>query len=428
MEDGAQTIEALQVFEPTRAAGLERLRRFQPAMGKRYAAGRNYDLGPGAHTKVSQLSPYTRRRLITEQEAATAALQAHSPAQAEKFVHEVFWRTYFKGWLERRPSVWTAYTAGLQRDIAALGEDRKLAKRVAAAEEGRTGLDCFDAWAMELEETGYLHNHARMWFASIWIFTLGLPWRLGADLFYRKLLDGDPASNTLSWRWVAGLHTKGKAYAAQAWNIAKFTQNRFEPGKGALVEAVVPLEESWETPAAGPLRDVRAFDADAPAVLLLTEEDCRLEELEFGAGWGDFAAVATLTASALRSPRGATGEAARAFEAGALADQAARLSAAGAKADGAALTALDPAARDDLIAWARDHGAAQIVTPYVTTGPLRDWFDAAAPDLAEAGLRVVEPRRDWDRLTWPYATAGFFKVKQKIPSILSRLGVEEAGA
>jgi deoxyribodipyrimidine photo-lyase len=64
----------------------------------------------------------------------------------------------------------------------------------------------------ELVETGYLHNHARMWFASIWIFTLRLPWELGADFFLRHLLDGDAASNTLSWRWVAGLHTKGKHY------------------------------------------------------------------------------------------------------------------------------------------------------------------------------------------------------------------------
>jgi deoxyribodipyrimidine photo-lyase len=66
-----------------------------------------------------------------------------------------------------------------------------------------------------------------MWFASIWIFTLGLPWRIGADFFYRHLLDGDAASNTLSWRWVAGLHTRGKAYAAESWNIEKFTGGRF---------------------------------------------------------------------------------------------------------------------------------------------------------------------------------------------------------
>ena len=65
-----------------------------------------------------------------------------------------------------------------------------------------------------------------MWFASIWIHTLNLPWQLGAD-FFKNLLDGDPASNTLSWRWVAGLHTQGKCYLATENNIKKFTNNRF---------------------------------------------------------------------------------------------------------------------------------------------------------------------------------------------------------
>ena len=99
-----------------------------------------------------------------------------------------------------------------------------------AAIDGETGIECFDAWSAELCETGYLHNHARMWFASIWIFTLKLPWRLGADFFYRHLLDGDAASNTLSWRWVAGLHTRGKPYAARADNIATYSGGRFTPG------------------------------------------------------------------------------------------------------------------------------------------------------------------------------------------------------
>ena len=66
-----------------------------------------------------------------------------------------------------------------------------------------------------------------MWFASIWIFTLGLPWQLGAEFFMKYLFDGDSASNTLGWRWVAGVQTKGKNYVASEWNIKKFTNNRF---------------------------------------------------------------------------------------------------------------------------------------------------------------------------------------------------------
>ena len=116
-------------------------------------------------------------------------------------------------------------------------------RRLEQALAGQTGLDCFDAWVCELRETGYLHNHARMWFASIWIFTFELPWRLGADFFYRHLLDGDAASNTLSWRWVAGLHTRGKPYAARADNIRKFTGQRFNVRDEDLAKVDCELED-----------------------------------------------------------------------------------------------------------------------------------------------------------------------------------------
>ncbi len=194
----------------TRAAGEARMAAFVPRMGRRYANGRNTDEGPGQHKAVSQLSPYLRRRLVLESDVVAAAIAAHGPEGAEKFVQEVVWRGYFKGWLERRPQVWASTRDGLERDLADLDKDRRLRRAVADAEAGQTGLACMDAWAEELVETGYLHNHARMCFASIWIFTLGLPWRLGADFFLRHLVDGDPASNTLGWRWVAGLHTRGK--------------------------------------------------------------------------------------------------------------------------------------------------------------------------------------------------------------------------
>ena len=95
------------------------------------------------------------------------------------------------------------------------------------AVEGNTNIEYFNYWVKELKDTNYLHNHTRMWFASIWIFTLNLPWQLGAEFFLKHLLDGDPASNTLGWRWVAGIQTQGKHYLASEWNIKKFTNNRF---------------------------------------------------------------------------------------------------------------------------------------------------------------------------------------------------------
>ncbi|BAU31831.1 deoxyribodipyrimidine photo-lyase [Microcella alkaliphila] len=102
-----------------------------------------------------------------------------------------------------------------------------------------------------------------MWFASIWIFTLRLPWQLGADVFLRNLLDGDPASNTLSWRWVAGLQTRGKTYQATADNIARFTDGRYRPR--GLATTAEPLDGPPPPPAGAapeqrPLTRGRAHD------------------------------------------------------------------------------------------------------------------------------------------------------------------------
>ena len=90
-----------------------------------------------------------------------------------------------------------------------------------------------------------MHNHARLWFASIWIFTLKLPWELGAAFFLEHLHDGDPASNTLSWRWVAGLHTKGKNYVASADNIEKFTDGKVTGKTGSLTGMSPKGRHDW---------------------------------------------------------------------------------------------------------------------------------------------------------------------------------------
>jgi deoxyribodipyrimidine photo-lyase len=401
----------IQDLIATRAQGLAHLQAFGPAMGRRYADGRNFDHGPGAHKAVSVLSPYIRRRLITEQEVVAQALALHGAQGAEKFVQEVFWRSYFKGWLERRPQVWASYRQGLTDDLAALETNSRLRRAVADAQSGHTGLACFDAWAQELATTGYLHNHARMWFASIWIFTLRLPWRLGADFFYRHLLDGDAASNTLGWRWVAGLHTRGKPYQATAWNIATFTGQRLTPLDSDLAAEVQGLEEQEPDglPPLLPLRTVAPPQPGQPTALLLTDEDCTLEHFDLAAL--DIRASATLSASLLRSPL-PVADFVIGFERAALADAALRA--------GVNATPLVAGQPGDLADWAAQSGATQIVTPYVTRGPLHDWLTEAAPALAARSITLREWRRDWDSAIWPHATAGFFKVKQQIPHILDQ--------
>ena len=399
---------------PTRAAGEAILRVFAPRMGKRYTNGRNHDRGAGQHRDVSMLSPYLRRRLVLEQDAVATAVLEHGAEGAEKFIQEVIWRGYFKGWMERRPVIWDQYREGVTRDLMALARDRDLRRRVEAAEAYQTGLDYFDNWAEELVETGYLHNHARMWFASIWIFTLELPWRLGADFFYRHLLDGDPASNTLGWRWVAGLHTRGKPYHAQAWNIAKFTNNRFNPRATELAEVVKGLEseEPEGLPSVTPLRKVQAPDLNRPTVLLITEEDCRPDDFDLQSL--NLVGCATLAASHLRSPR-PVATLVEEFEQGALSDTASRI--------GLDVTVLRAGVPTDLARWVSRAGATQIATPYIPTGPLQDWMLETKPALEEAGIDLVEWRRDWDSAIWPQATAGFFKVKKQIPAILQDIGL-----
>ena len=85
-----------------------------------------------------------------------------------------------------------------------------------------------------------------MWFASIWIFTLKLPWQLGANFFLHHLYDGDSASNTLSWRWVAGLQTIGKNYLATSANIAKYTSGRLRPNNLIEDAEPIPVQKTYD--------------------------------------------------------------------------------------------------------------------------------------------------------------------------------------
>lgn len=201
----------------TRTDALTSLALFLPRASD-YATKRNHVVND--HPHVSRLSAALRYRLITEDEVIKDTLLTHRFPKVEKWLQEVCWRRYWKGWLEMRPDLWTSWrrrVAELRRNLPP--EVLSKAEAVAA---GQSGVACMDALAHELIHTGYLHNHARMWWASFWIHAEKLPWELGADFFFRHLLDADPASNTLSWRWVAGLQTAGKTYIVRLSNLEKY--------------------------------------------------------------------------------------------------------------------------------------------------------------------------------------------------------------
>ena len=210
-------------LDASKAAALNKLNNFIEESLAEYSKLRNFDFGPEKRTNVSCLSPYITHGVINEREIIEKSLSKFSFSKNEKFIQEVLWRTYWKGWLELRPSVWTDYLIELNK----IREDFRDNQNYKNAIEGKTSIECFNYWVNELKENNYLHNHTRMWFASIWIFTLELPWQLGAEFFMQHLYDGDAASNTLGWRWVAGVQTQGKHYLASEWNIKKFTNNRF---------------------------------------------------------------------------------------------------------------------------------------------------------------------------------------------------------
>ena len=407
------------VPDPDRESGLARLLQFVPAAGPQYARTRNFDFGPDRRGNTSVLSPYVRHRLLVETELLTAALRAHSPREAGKFVDEVFWRTYFKGWLEQHPSAWSQYKTAVAALLKDLESDASLLDRYNSATAGNTGIDCFDAWARELVETGYLHNHARMWFASIWVFTLELPWQLGADFFLRHLLDGDPASNTCSWRWVSGLHTPGKTYLARVSNIVNYTDGRFNP-QGQLATSAEPMTEATP-PGLEPLPAAHDADIEGPFALLVTEDDCTPEQvLQDRVPNAILGLVTTRRRSIVP-----VGVPAYTFATGAVRDAVNRC----AQAFSAASALIEADYHcDDVVDWAIASNVKTIVTPYAPVGPVADFLDETAVQLARHGIRLLRIRRNYDSTCWPYASHGYFRLKKAIPGILNELGLQPADA
>ena len=393
-------------FTPTREAGLARLRAFAPRAGRWYANHGGVDHGPERRSNTAGLGPWLACRLITPEEAVAAVEAEHGGAASVAFREEV------EAPLRRRarltPDAWRAHRLRVERLFRGMAKSPTLLAAYEEAAEGRTGIDAFDAWARELATVGWLHPAAHAAFASLWIFSLRLPWELGADLHHRSALDGE-AAGLLLWREVAGLERGLAAYVVQVDEVVALSGRRFHPKRRLVEEQAKALKEPKLAAAAVALSALRATP---PAELgarsagaqprtgwLLTEADLNPSlipspawlgrepegpEGRLQTGQSAPVAFAALGTAPHRSPFGPT-EPLAAWIDGALADALARAAAPGQPAerlDDADLTR-------SLQAWAATHALTQIATPPPPAGPIAERLAAAARKLASGGVELT---------------------------------------
>ena len=360
-----------------------------------YSRLRNFDFGSIEKNFVSGLSPAISHRLITEHNFVKEILKKYPFRKVEKLVQEICWRTYWKGYLEHHKSIWNNYKLDLERL-----KGNKITDKYISAVEGNTQIRCFNDWTNELRDNGYLHNHTRMWYASIWIFTLKLPWQLGAEFFMQNLLDADAASNTLSWRWVAGLHTKGKTYLARPSNIMKFTNNRYHPQNELANFAKIQTEDHTIMP-----NSITYTNYEKPRkvkCLLIHENDVSLEDIpNFDHLFVQKSHCSTINRSNL----------VKNYVDNLLSD-CLRRSLKKSKQKPKIFNFSDKTKLKDFV---NENEIKNIFTHYPGIGYLKDELKHFSK---VSGVNMKYFITDWDSRLWPHASKGFFKLKKKIPEIL----------
>lgn len=391
------------------------MRRLDAFLPKARVYGRDRNFVSQGHGAVSRLSPLLRHRLLLEEEVANAAMEAHGFGRVEKFVQEVYWRRYWKAWLSLRPDVWRE-TCGFPGPAS----DADEGKRALAAMAGDSGNAVIDHFVRELLETGYLHNHARMWFAAWWVHDAGLPWQWGAAFFMSHLLDGDPASNTLSWRWVAGLQTPGKTYLVRRANLEKYLDHeilvrvrgclpKFESPTPRLPERVIKPEiTQW-------VLQKEQYELGVRTGIWVHEEDLRPE-------CSPLASLASPNAVLVTGHSegwGRHGYSERRIDwlEGALADTACRVA-----SHWKCLVRFEVPGDlgSRLAAWAVEEGIEQVVALRPEPGPLDDDMARVTQLLGEVGVRLVLLDRPEDLTLRPLAKRGFFAFWKDVLSKIAR--------
>ena len=357
-----------------------------------YASKRNFDLGP-PHPNVSKLSPYIKRRFLSEKEILETIFPKYSLNLVDKFVQEIFWRTYWRGWLEFHPKVYSEFEKNIKQ--------YEIPKK--------TGIECFDHWTEELLDTGYLHNHARMWYASIWIFTLKRSWEEGAKFFSDYLIDWCPASNTLGWRWVAGLQTIGKNYIARSENIKTFTNNKFYPENqlnetSAPIHSDINLNEQIISKIQYDEVNIKSLDKSNSG-LVLTNNDLSFHK-SFNKNIDHFAKCLFYMKSKSKSIL------VNNFEKDLF------------------LNVLEDipdcefiSSFDKLVIWAKSKKLRNLIVPFESVGNKILNNEDLQSRLKSQNINCIFFLRNWDKRAFPYTKKGFFPFKKKIPELLRLSGL-----
>ena len=402
------------MFAKNLLSAEKQLESFLPFAGKSYTKNRNFYKSLDEKQDVSLLSPAIRHRVINEKTILKKVKGAHGFLNAEKFIQEVFWRTYWKGWLELRPSVYKYYLK--ERDIQKenITNNRVNNINYNNAISGLTGIECFDEWVNELKFYGYLHNHARMWFASIWIFTLKLPWSLGADFFMCNLLDGDPASNTLSWKWVAGIQTKGKNYSASSSNIKTFTNNKYFPENQLEINPKPIITNEFFNIEINKFQSA-SIDQSLEYGVVIYADDINIEDIPY---FKDLRIKSFFTGQAKDilddheiSPLVSE------FLDNILENKCTELK----NQNDIPYFYSKNNFYTEYREWISENNIKNLLVIKPTVG---NWLNihTQIKDISnQNNINIVEIIKEYDTLTWPHATHGFFRFKEKIPKFLSEI-------
>jgi deoxyribodipyrimidine photo-lyase len=214
-----------------RTSALDKLSRIDPV---EYARSRNHLEG-----KVTGLSAFLRHGVLSLAEVRDAAVATtRDISRCFKLIQELAWRDYFQRvWQLLGDRIWSdiePYKTGFDADDYA----DELPPDIQA---GATGIDYIDHFIEQLHSTGYLHNHARMWLAAYVVHGRRVKWQAGARWFLSHLLDGDEASNNLSWQWCASTFSH-KPYIFNRENVLKYSGGRF-----AEHQANDPFDTDYES-------------------------------------------------------------------------------------------------------------------------------------------------------------------------------------